>query len=128
MRMHTIGVVATHPAVVLAPGFRLITFVFLAAMAGTSMVDWATERRPWRERAIIYIGRVDDRRRSEACCLAHCEDRGYEVVCLIHDDDGSRWRSGVVSMLHDGRAEVLVTCAYAELDPNRTPRREVAGH
>jgi len=82
-----------------------------------------------RERALIYIPHVDHRDASEVCCLAHCDERGYEVVALVHDDvDGTRWNDSVWPMFRGGAAEVLVVCSKAlgSLAPNRRPRWEIA--
>lgn len=83
------------------------------------------ESTPENLRAIIYIHGSSDIHRWAALCLSHCVRLGYQVVSLVEDPDGDRW-SSVDAMLHEHRAEVVVTGGLEQLPPNRIPRIEVA--
>lgn len=76
-------------------------------------------------RAVIYLDDDSNVGAARAACLAHCEQRGYQVIALVMGNkDGQAWRDGVVAMLFSGDAEVVVLQSRTALPPRREPRVE----
>lgn len=80
------------------------------------------------ERAVIYIDVVRSSiDAARAACLAHCDERGYQVVATVRGDNtGRAWRDGVLAMLMSGTADVVVLSSRADLPKERRPRVEFA--
>ena len=81
---------------------------------------------PRRTRAIIYVPAGVDVERWQKACHKHCLRRGYDIVSLTVDEDGSKWRD-VVSMFFNDEAEVVVVFDTHKLPEDRTPRMEEVG-
>lgn len=77
------------------------------------------------ERAVIYVCAPGEVRRWAAVCLAHVERCGYDLVSVVDDPDGHAW-DDVVTMVREGRADVIVVAGHDQLPPYRRPRLEVA--
>lgn len=78
-----------------------------------------------RERAIIYIHAPGEVRHWAAMCLSHVEHRGYDLVSLVDDHDGTAWPD-VINMVKEDRADVVVVGSWSQLPPYRKPRVEMA--
>jgi hypothetical protein len=53
-------------------------------------------------------------------CLAYCTTKDYEFGGFVHD-----WR-GVIDVLHNGLATVVIVARLSHIDPTWEPRVEVA--
>lgn len=77
-------------------------------------------------RAIIYIPPSVDVTRWEKACYKHCARRGYTVLGLTIDQDGSKW-ADVQRMLGSDQTDVIVVFDLHALPEDRLPRIEEVG-
>lgn len=56
-------------------------------------------------------------------CHEYCEAKGYRVVGVVYDPDGSRY-DATFDAIVTGQAEVIVAWDYGDLPADRVPRVE----
>lgn len=69
-------------------------------------------------RAIIYLREL----RRDCRCFEYCAAKGYRVVGVIVDPDGSRYQEAREML--GGQAEIIVMCSRADIPPDAIPRLE----
>lgn len=75
-------------------------------------------------RAIIYVPDGPDRARWTMRCLKHCRDHDYSVVAVTPTGEAG-WHD-IIQMIAADEADVIVVGRREHLDPQRTPRTEIA--
>lgn len=81
---------------------------------------------PARRHAVIYIPPGVDVGRWQKACLKHCNRRGYKLVSLVVDEDGTKWHD-VIRMNASGESDIIVIFDWNAMPPDRLPRVEEVG-